>query len=403
MFPRVDRVRLSTAGVKTVSQLQIGDEIKVWNPAANAPSFSPVIAWWIRSSTNASCDGERAAIQFIRINYTTASGSPASFTVTHDHNLEIACRSGHSRSDTDGPPLEPNHCLLEASSVVVGDRLSIWDELFSSVHASNISAIETITGGSMYTPLTRLGMNFVMNGGALVPIDGKAAVLPGSLPNSTIPREYVVGMVSFGLQFYAAVRRLMPASWEATWKTTLLAQETSVAFGSCVETVHLSNLLLQAINTSSSFSDILSVVGDGTGLATWAASNLCDVLPDFCTSSSESVSISQSGQQAGLTELSINTQSGDFLHLRPSQDPFVWLNEPPPPGVPPPASPPAPPSPSLPSTTSPESAGAALDAGVIAGIVVGSVLFLVIVAVAFWVIKSKRKMSSNVVPAPDGK
>ena len=179
----------------------------------------------------------------------------------------------------------------------------------------------------MYTPLTQMGMNFLLNGGALVPMDGKAAVLPGSLPNGIIPRAYVVYMASFGVQLYAAIRRRMPASWEATWTATLLAQETSVALGSCVETVHLSNLLLQAINTSSSFSNILSVVGNEAGLATWAALDLCNVLPDLCTSSSQSVSISQSGEQADLTELSINTQAGDLIDLRPLQDPFVWLNE----------------------------------------------------------------------------
>ena len=179
----------------------------------------------------------------------------------------------------------------------------------------------------MYTPLTQMGMNFLLNGGALVPMDGKAAVLPGSLPNGIIPRAYVVYMASFGVQLYAAIRRRMPASWEATWTATLLAQETSVALGSCVETVHLSNLLLQAINTSSSFSNIMSVVGNEAGLATWAALDLCNVLPDLCTSSSQSVSISQSGEQADLTELSINTQAGDLIDLRPLQDPFVWHNE----------------------------------------------------------------------------
>ena len=177
----------------------------------------------------------------------------------------------------------------------------------------------------MYTPLTQMGMNFLMNGGALVPMDGKAGVLPGSLPDGAISRAYVVDMASFGLQFYAAIRRLMPASWVATWTATLLAQETSV-LGSCVETVHISNLLRQAINTRSSFSNILSVVGNGAGLATWAASNLCNVLPDFCMpSNSQSVSISQSGEQADPTELSINTQAGELI-LRPLQDPYVWLN-----------------------------------------------------------------------------
>ena len=379
----------STAGVKTVSQLQIGDEIRVWNPAANEASFSPVIAWWIRPSTDESCDKARAAGQsfghaaslFVRVNY-TASGLPESFTVTHDHNLEIACRSGQIRSDADGPPPAPNHCLVKASSVVVGDRLAIWDELSSSLQASNVSAIEKVTGGSVYTPLTQLGMNFLLNGGALVPMDGKAAVLPGSLPNSTIPRAYVVGMASFGLQLYAAMGRLMPESWKAT----LLAQETSIAFGSCIETVHLSNLLLQAINTSSSFSNILSVVGNGAGLATWAASNLCDVLPDLCTSGSESVSISQSSKQAALTELSINTQAGDLIDLRPLRDPFVWLNERP-------SS--APTDAASPSSSPPNGL---MNAGTITGIVVGAaVLFFLIGAAAFWVIKSKR--SAKVVAA----
>ena len=271
---------VSTAGVKRASQLQIGDNVRVWNPAAKAPSFSPVIAWWIRPSTDVSCDEERAASQFIRVSY-SASGSPQSFTVTHDHNLEIACRSGQVRSDTEGPPPTPNHCLVEASSVVVGDRLAIWDESSNSTHSSNVSSIEIFTGGSAYTPLTQLGMNFLLNGGALVPMDGKAAVLPGSLPNSTIPRAYVVGMASFVLQFYAATQRLMPESWVDTWTATLLAQETSVVFGSCVETVHLSNLLLLAINTSSSLSDTLSVVGNGAGLAAWAASS---VLPSVMCS-----------------------------------------------------------------------------------------------------------------------
>ena len=327
-----------------------------------------MIAWWIRSSTTSSCDEERAANRFIRVNY-TASGLPESFTVTDDHNVEIACRSGQIRSDTEGPPPAPNHCLVEASSVVVGDRLAIWDEFSSSFHASSVSAVEIITGGSAYTPLTQLGMNFLLNGGALVPMDGKAAVLPGSLPNGTIPRAYVVYMASFGVQLYAAVRRGMPASWVATWTATLLAQETSVALGTCVETVHLSNLLLQAINTSSSFSNILSVVGNEAGLATWAALDLCNVLPDLCTSSSQSVSISQSGEQADLTELSINTQAGDLIYLRPLQDPFVWLNELLSPGVPPPASPL---SPGVPPPASPEGGDGGgldgLDAGAIAGI-----------------------------------
>jgi len=224
----------------------------------------------------------------------------------------------------------------------------------------------------MYTPLTQLGMNFLLNGGALVPMDGKAAVLPGSLPNSTIPRAYVVHMASFGVQFYAAIRRLMPASWSATWTAALLAQETSVALGSCVETVHLSNLLLQAINTSSSFSNIMSVVGNEAGLATWAALDLCNVLPDLCTSSSQSVSISQSGEQADLTELSINTQAGDLI-LRPLQDPFVWLNE-----------------------LSPEGGdGGGLSAGAIAGISVGSTA--VCAAIILGALRKRKRSKSALV------
>jgi hypothetical protein len=318
---------------------------------------------------------------------------------------------------------------VEASSVVVGDRLAIWDENSSSFHASNVAAIEIITGGSMYTPLTQLGMNFLLNGGALVPMDGKAAVLPGSLPNSTIPRAYVVGMASFGVQFYAAIRRLMPASWAATWTAALLAQETSVALGSCVETVHLSNLLLQAINTSSSFSNILSVIGNEAGLATWAALDLCNVLPDLCTSSSQSVSISQSGEQAGLTELSINTQAGDSIDLNFGNDPFLWLNELDGVGAEPspPASPEggdgggmdgsdagtvagiASPAPSPEGGDGGGSEGGdgggndGLDLGTIAGIVVGSaVLFCFLAAAAFWVIKSRRPVQVAAVAGKDG-
>ena len=252
----------------------------------------------------------------------------------------------------------------------------------------------------MYTPLTQMGMNFLMNGGALVPMDGKAGVLPGSLPDGAIPRAYVVDMASFGLQFYAAIRRLMPA-WEATWTATLLAQETSV-LGSCVETVHLSNLLLQAINTSSSFSNILSVVGNGAGLATWAASNLCNVLPVLCTSNSQSVSISQSGEQAGQTELSINTQAGDLI-LRPLQDPYVWLN-----GLSPEGgdggSPLSPPTENVNETAAgggeatagggeaAAGANAGISAGAIAGISVGSTA--VCAAIIFGALRARRRSKS---------
>ena len=178
-------------GVKSVSQLEIGDEIRVWNPADNAASYSPVIAWWIRPLPGSAAECERlfAAERFIRVHYRSVSGlQESSFTVTTDHNLEITCRAGETRrSDTDGPPPAQNHCLVVASSVVVGDRLAIWDDASRELHASEVFAIETIIGGSLYTPLTQLGMNFLLNGGALVPMDGKAAGFD-ELPDSTIPR-----------------------------------------------------------------------------------------------------------------------------------------------------------------------------------------------------------------------
>jgi hypothetical protein len=167
-----------------------------------------------------------------------------------------------------------------------------------------------------------MGMNFVVAGGALVPMDGKALVLPGTLPNDAITRAHVVRMGSFGLQFYAAMRQLMPASWVTGWTSTLLTQKESIALGSCVKTVHLSNILVQAISTSSSLSTALSAPGDA-GLATWAASVMCDVIPEWCTSGSESVIVSQSAQEV---ELVITTRSGDSLTLLPLLDPFAWVN-----------------------------------------------------------------------------
>jgi len=362
---------VTPAGVKTAAQLVVGDEIRVWNPATNTASFSPMIAWWIRPSDDAQCDSSDSQTQFVRVNYTTVSGLSAAFTVTRYHNVEIACRPGEIRNATDGEPLRPDHCLVDASSVVIGDRLAIWDEMSSSVHAANVSTVEAFTGGSMYTPLTELGMNFVLSGGVLIPMDGKAYTLPGSLStrSNTIPRTQVAAMLSFGLQYYTAVRLLMPASFVAA----LLATEDSVVFGPCIQTPHVSNAMLLAINTSSSLSDALSRVGNQAGLVSWAASNLCSALPGFCSNSSEqSVAISQSAQQASLAELSID-HGGRSVHLHPLQDPYVWLNE-------------------------LEGAGG-LDAGTIAGIAVGSAigLLLCIAGAAFWKRKSKVIAQTKVI------
>ena len=190
---------------------------------------------------------------------------------------------------------------------------------------------------------------------------------------------------------YAALRQLMPESFVTEWSATLLYQTQSYQ-SPCVETVMLANLLRTVVGRLRNvrFAGILSAVGNGAGLATWLASNLCDELPQFCFAGyGQSVSISQSVQQEGLTELSITTQDGESIDLRPLQDPYVWLNELI--GVPAPASP-----------EGGDGGGMdGLDAGTIAGIVVGSaVLFCFIAAAAFWVIKSKRSVKVVAAPPP---
>ena len=216
---------------------------------------------------------------------------------------------------------------------------------------------------------------------------------------------------------YAALRQLMPESFVTEWSATLLYQTQSYQ-SPCVETVMLANLLRTVVGRLRNvrFAGILSAVGNGAGLATWLASNLCDELPQFCFAGyGQSVSISQSVQQEGLTELSITTQDGESIDLRPLQDPYVWLNELI--GVPAPASPEGGDGGGMdgldagtiagivPPPASPEGGDGGgmdgLDAGTIAGIVVGSaVLFCFIAAAAFWVIKSKRSVKVVAAPPP---
>mmetsp|Transcript_56481 Transcript_56481/g.112131 ORF Transcript_56481/g.112131 Transcript_56481/m.112131 type:complete len:229 (+) Transcript_56481:1930-2616(+) len=137
-------------------------------------------------------------------------------------------------------------------------------------------------------------MNFVLDGGIVVPIDSRpwpdGAVAPENLP-ATLTRDKVVLLARFGFQFWASLRLLLPA-W-AEWETTAFTQEPSTLIH-CVDTVHVFNRLVELINTTSDFSSALASIGDGHGVLGWLTSWVCSTTPWWCTAGSEIVSLSLS-------------------------------------------------------------------------------------------------------------
>ena len=69
-----------------------------------------------------------------------------------------------------------------------------------------------------YTPIPEMGLDFVLSGGAIVPLDS-LAVIPttkiNNLPHGAVPRANVQTLMRWGQQYWITTRSIMPASWMA--------------------------------------------------------------------------------------------------------------------------------------------------------------------------------------------
>lgn len=79
-----------------------------------------------------------------------------------------------------------------------------------------------------------------------MPIDSETPLISGNL----VPRDAVLMAANVLMATHNFVQAALPARWRQAFEAHWLSPEPSVVFGDCVETVHLSNQLALALNTS---------------------------------------------------------------------------------------------------------------------------------------------------------
>ena len=294
-------------GAVAVANLNIGDHILVWNDASSQTVYSQIAAWWIQPSNNqannAACP--QSMEWYIRVHF-SGSSMTGSITLTPTHHVEMRCRSEQFRHPRDGPSvISPSLCSVKADQVQVGDQLPFSSVATSGSSSSTelvlVTAVERFSGGGSYTPLTRMGMHFVVGGGVIVPLDGTAQVRNGSLlraANRTlaeqtylsneISRSNVLKASQVVFQSWEVLRRMMPMQWMAAWEAHLLAREPSIV-SPCSDTIAAANMLIRAIETDASLAQLVADRIAAISWTMWLGTHGCRVFPRWCSVDSERI------------------------------------------------------------------------------------------------------------------
>lgn len=258
-----DTELLTTKGSQRISELKINDEIAVWDAAASTMTFEALIGWWIApaAEADAGCDEAQKVQEFTKISY-----EGGSFAVTPKHYVEIKCRN-QSQSQAEEVSVVANLCALSATEVRVGDEIPVWDDQAQAMTYGSVLSVDTVSGGHIYLPITRLGVTFglVLSGGAIVPTDGELKWSYGGdetkhFAASRTVAHTVNNILTQSLEF----ARGLPSGKKLLdpWLARMLAPEQAIAepYAKCYQTVHLQNAIVLVVEKSP---DIISNLWGG--------------------------------------------------------------------------------------------------------------------------------------------